>query len=64
MSPVRVYSPERDERCPIMLYFHGGGYVKGGIEESGAFCRSLARTSASASPRFAPRHRPQEEGPE
>jgi acetyl esterase len=42
---ARIYSPERDERLPIMVYFHGGGYVKGGIEESDAFCRSLARTT-------------------
>lgn len=42
---VRVYTPERDIRCPIMLYFHGGGYVKGGTEESDPFCRSLARTT-------------------
>ena len=42
---VRVYGPERNEARPIMLYFHGGGYVKGGIEDSDAFCRRLARTS-------------------
>jgi acetyl esterase len=42
---VRIYGPERNEARPIMLYFHGGGYVKGGIEDTDAFCRRVARTS-------------------
>ena len=58
--PVRIYTPERDGRLPIMLYFHGGGYVKGGIEETDAFCRSLARTTShvvlSVAYRLAPEH--------
>ena len=28
-----------------MVYLHGGGYVKGGIDESDAFCRNLARVT-------------------
>ena len=47
--------------CPVMLYFHGGGYVKGGIEESDAFCRNLARATRhvvlSIDYRLAPEHR-------
>jgi len=58
--PLRVYAPERNEPLPVMLYFHGGGYVKGGIEESDAFCRRLARTSGhvvlSVAYRLAPEH--------
>jgi acetyl esterase/lipase len=58
--PLRVYAPEGNEPLPVMLYFHGGGYVKGGIEESDAFCRRLARTSAhvilSIAYRLAPEH--------
>ena len=46
---------------PVMLYFHGGGYVKGGIEESDAFCRNLARVTGhivlSVDYRLAPEHR-------
>ena len=57
---VRAYVPERNERPPIMLYFHGGGYVKGGIEESDAFCRGLARATRhmvlSVAYRLAPEH--------
>jgi acetyl esterase len=39
---TRVYAPARERRYPVMLYFHGGGYVKGSIEDSDAFCRNLA----------------------
>jgi acetyl esterase/lipase len=61
-SPIqaRVYTPDGPEPCPIMLYFHGGGYVKGGIEESDAFCRNLARVTRhlvlSIDYRLAPEH--------
>ncbi|MEP6943680.1 MAG: alpha/beta hydrolase [Betaproteobacteria bacterium] len=58
--PARVYAPDGAVRCPVMLYFHGGGYVKGGIEESDAFCRHLARvtrhTVLSIGYRLAPEH--------
>src|SRR6516225_6418650 len=58
--PVRVYASSPDP-CPVMLYFHGGGYVKGGIEESDAFCRNLAVVTRhlvlSVGYRLAPEHR-------
>src|SRR5262249_7863093 len=41
---LRVYAPE-NEALPVILYFPGGGYVKGGIEDADAFCRRLARSS-------------------
>jgi len=59
--PTRVYTPNGPEPCPLMLYFHGGGYVKGGVEESDAFCRNLARLTRhmvlSVDYRLAPEHR-------
>ncbi len=59
--PTRVYMPDGPEPCPLMLYLHGGGYVKGGIEESDAFCRNLARVTEymvlSIDYRLAPEHR-------
>ncbi|HKE38370.1 MAG TPA: alpha/beta hydrolase [Casimicrobiaceae bacterium] len=58
--PARIYAPDDAKPCPIMLYFHGGGYVKGGIEESDAFCRNLARVArhvvVSIDYRLAPEH--------
>jgi acetyl esterase len=57
---VRVFTPEADGPVPIMMYFHGGGYVKGGLDETDAFCRRLARTTGcivvSADYRLAPEH--------
>ena len=58
--PARVYAPEEPERLPIMLYFHGGGYVKGGLDECDAFCRNLSRVTRhvvlSIDYRLAPEH--------
>jgi acetyl esterase len=58
--PTRVYVPDELKPCPVMLYFHGGGYVKGGIEESDAFCRNLAHVTRhmvlSIDYRLAPEH--------
>ena len=58
--PARAYAPDDPQRCPVMLYFHGGGYVKGGIGESDAFCRNLARVTRhlvlSIDYRLAPEH--------
>ena len=42
---ARVFTPENDGPSPIMMYFHGGGYVKGGVVEADAFCRRLAKTT-------------------
>jgi acetyl esterase len=58
--PARVYRPVAGEELPLLLYFHGGGYVKGGVAESDAFCRRLARTArrvvVSVGYRLAPEH--------
>jgi len=40
--PARLYAPERDRAYPILIYLHGGGYVKGGLDESDVLCRNLA----------------------
>ena len=42
---ARVFTPENDGPSPIMVYFHGGGYVKGGVVETDPFCRRLAKTT-------------------
>jgi acetyl esterase len=58
---VRVFTPEGDGPMPIMMYFHGGGYVKGGVVETDAFCRRLTKTTGnvvvSVDYRLAPEHR-------
>jgi acetyl esterase len=44
---ARVFVSQNDGPSPLMMYFHGGGYVKGGISESDPFCRRLARTTGN-----------------
>lgn len=57
---ARVFTPEANDSMPIMMYFHGGGYVKGGVVDTDAFCRRLARTTGnvivSVDYRLAPEH--------
>ncbi len=44
---TRVFTPRGDGPLPLMMYFHGGGYVKGGVIETDAFCRRLAKTTGN-----------------
>lgn len=57
---ARCYAAVR-EPLPLLLYFHGGGYVKGGLDESDVFCRNLAAATrhlvVSVDYRLAPEHR-------
>lgn len=40
--PVRLYTPEGVGPFPVLLYFHGGGWVVGSLETVDASCRALA----------------------
>ncbi len=42
--PLRFYDTrtERDAACPLMLFFHGGGFVVGNLETHHALCTELA----------------------
>ncbi|MEO8740557.1 MAG: alpha/beta hydrolase [Casimicrobiaceae bacterium] len=42
---ARVYTPEPNQAYPMLVYLHGGGYVKGGLDESDTFCRNLSALS-------------------
>ena len=57
---ARIFLPDRPAHPAILMYFHGGGYVKGGLDETDAFCRRLARSTerlvASVEYRLAPEH--------
>jgi acetyl esterase len=40
--PIRVYAPESRVPQPILVYFHGGGFVIGDLDSHDPFCRLLA----------------------
>jgi acetyl esterase len=58
--PVRIYTPAGNGLRPVLMYFHGGGWVLGNIEGSDALCRALTNASGcivvSVEYRLAPEH--------
>jgi acetyl esterase len=40
--PIRTYTPEGDGPFPILVFFHGGGWVIGNLDTHDSICRSLA----------------------
>ncbi len=40
---VRIYKPIDAEQLPLLLFFHGGGFVVGDLESHDATCRRLAK---------------------
>ncbi|WP_161780935.1 alpha/beta hydrolase [Criblamydia sequanensis] len=40
--PLRIYIPNATTSLPVMVYFHGGGWVFGSVEEADAVCRRLS----------------------
>jgi len=59
--PVRVYTPAATAPLPLLVYFHGGGWVLGGIETHDGVCRELANGAGcvvvSVDYRLAPEHK-------
>lgn len=57
--PVRLYAPSL-KKLPVLLFFHGGGFVIGSIQTHDILCRELSRLSGSAvlsvDYRLAPEH--------
>jgi acetyl esterase len=45
--PVRIYRPTSNTNLPVVVYFHGGGWVLGNIETHDTICRRLAEISVS-----------------
>lgn len=39
--PVRLYKPREAARLPLLIYFHGGGFVLGDLESHDSLCRDL-----------------------
>jgi acetyl esterase len=59
--PVRVYTPEGQAPFPIVVFFHGGGWVVGTLDSYDPLCRALAAATpavvVSVDYRLAPEHR-------
>ncbi|MCU0849360.1 MAG: alpha/beta hydrolase [Spirochaetes bacterium] len=58
--PVRIYVPEGEPPFPVVLFFHGGGYVIGDLDTHDNICRKLSRKTpavvVSVQYRLAPEH--------
>jgi acetyl esterase len=59
--PVRIYRPEGDGLLPLLVWYHGGGWVIGSVAGADATCRRLAAQAGvvvvSVDYRLAPEHR-------
>jgi acetyl esterase len=58
--PVRIYRPAGDAPKPTVVYYHGGGWVIGGLDTHDSTCRALANAAdalvVSIDYRLAPEH--------
>jgi acetyl esterase len=58
--PCRIYTPQNSRRATV-VYFHGGGFVLGGLESHDDICAEIAATCGlhviSVDYRLAPEHR-------
>lgn len=43
--PLRIFIPSATQDLPILLFFHGGGWSFGSIEEAEPLCRQIANRS-------------------
>lgn len=59
--PIRVYEPRHFTPAPALIYFHGGGWVLGGLDSHDHVCRALANkvpsSVLSVDYRLAPEHK-------
>lgn len=58
---ARLYRPSDEPDLPLLVFFHGGGFVMGNLDTHDNLCRSLARQSeavvVSVAYRLAPEHK-------
>lgn len=58
--PVRIFSPDEESGHPVLLFFHGGGWVAGNIDSYSKVCANMAKITnhkvVSVDYRLAPEH--------
>jgi acetyl esterase len=59
--PVRIYTPRGEGPFPVLVYFHGGGWVVGNLDTVDSLCRRLTNgvncVVVSVDYRLAPEHK-------
>src|SRR5439155_21969416 len=59
--PLRIYTPPGAGPLPVLVWFHGGGWVTGDLDVSDSSCRVLSEWAGcvvvSVNYRHAPEHR-------
>jgi acetyl esterase len=59
--PLRVYRPSEEVSLPIVVYYHGGGFMMGDLDIYDSICRKISNRSraivVSVAYRLAPEHR-------
>src|SRR6188508_2744 len=59
--PIRIYAPRATGPLPVLIYFHGGGWVVGNLDSHDVIGRALANQAEcmviSVDYRLAPEHK-------
>ena len=59
--PVRIYTPENSNNAPVIVFYHGGGFVIGNLKSHDKACRRLCKMNQSfvvaVDYRLAPEHK-------
>ena len=59
--PIRIYTPEGDGPFPVLVFFHGGGFVLGDLNTTDNICKYFANGAecivVSVDYRLAPEHK-------
>ncbi len=57
--PLRIYRPQGPGPWPVLVYYHGGGWVVGNLETADLFCRTMANAARCAVASVNYRHSPE-----